>query len=80
MSSIITFAANNDLFRKRKRVYRACESCKKRRVSAATETKNFFLMMVDECRNAAHIHSMVKNKRDSLAETARHHIVMMTPL
>lgn len=32
MSSIITFAANNDLFRKRKRVYRACEACKKRRV------------------------------------------------
>ncbi|KAE9979130.1 hypothetical protein EG328_001071 [Venturia inaequalis] len=31
MSSVITFAANNDLFRKRKRVYRACESCKKRR-------------------------------------------------
>ncbi|KAF1813036.1 hypothetical protein P152DRAFT_336219 [Eremomyces bilateralis CBS 781.70] len=31
MSSIITFAANNDLFRKRKRVFRACESCKKRR-------------------------------------------------
>ncbi|QDS75502.1 hypothetical protein FKW77_004871 [Venturia effusa] len=31
MSSVITFAANSDLFRKRKRVYRACESCKKRR-------------------------------------------------
>ncbi|KAL9096581.1 MAG: hypothetical protein Q9165_001068 [Trypethelium subeluteriae] len=28
---MITFAADNDLFRKRKRVYRACESCKKRR-------------------------------------------------
>ncbi|KAI9698624.1 MAG: hypothetical protein M1820_007423 [Bogoriella megaspora] len=31
MSTMITFAADNDLFRKRKRVYRACESCKKRR-------------------------------------------------
>ncbi|KAF2828455.1 hypothetical protein CC86DRAFT_465275 [Ophiobolus disseminans] len=31
MSSMITFAANNEFFRKRKRVHRACESCKKRR-------------------------------------------------
>ncbi|KAH8732487.1 fungal-specific transcription factor domain-containing protein [Phaeosphaeriaceae sp. PMI808] len=31
MSSMITFAANNEYFRKRKRVHRACESCKKRR-------------------------------------------------
>ncbi|KAI9661194.1 MAG: hypothetical protein M1821_009521 [Bathelium mastoideum] len=31
MSTMITFAADNDLFRKRKRVYRACASCKKRR-------------------------------------------------
>ena len=28
---MITFAADNDLFRKRKRVYRACADCKKRR-------------------------------------------------
>ncbi|KAF1959774.1 hypothetical protein CC80DRAFT_466903 [Byssothecium circinans] len=31
MSTMITFAANNEFFRKRKRVHRACESCKKRR-------------------------------------------------
>ncbi|KAK7537654.1 fungal-specific transcription factor domain-containing protein [Phyllosticta citricarpa] len=31
MSSMITFAANNELFRKRKRVHKACDSCKKRR-------------------------------------------------
>ena len=30
-ASLITFAADNDLFRKRKRVYRACADCKKRR-------------------------------------------------
>lgn len=30
-ATIITFAADNDLFRKRKRVYRACDDCKKRR-------------------------------------------------
>jgi len=30
-ASLITFAADNDLFRKRKRVYRACAECKKRR-------------------------------------------------
>lgn len=28
---MITFAANNEFFRKRKRVHRACETCKKRR-------------------------------------------------
>ncbi|KAK8194795.1 hypothetical protein IWZ00DRAFT_501407 [Phyllosticta capitalensis] len=31
MSSMITFAANNEFFRKRKRVHKACDSCKKRR-------------------------------------------------
>ncbi|KAF2747364.1 hypothetical protein M011DRAFT_443944 [Sporormia fimetaria CBS 119925] len=31
MSTMITFAANNEFFRKRKRVHRACEACKKRR-------------------------------------------------
>ncbi|KAJ4350281.1 uncharacterized protein N0V89_008902 [Didymosphaeria variabile] len=31
MSTMITFAANNEFFRKRKRVHRACDSCKKRR-------------------------------------------------
>ncbi|KAB2579976.1 hypothetical protein DBV05_g1321 [Lasiodiplodia theobromae] len=31
MSTMITFAANNEFFRKRKRVHKACESCKKRR-------------------------------------------------
>jgi len=30
-ASLITFAADNELFRKRKRVYRACAECKKRR-------------------------------------------------
>lgn len=30
-ATIITFAADNDLFRKRRRVYRACAECKKRR-------------------------------------------------
>lgn len=32
MSTMITFAANNEFFRKRKRVHKACDSCKKRRV------------------------------------------------
>ncbi|OJD28688.1 fungal specific transcription factor [Diplodia corticola] len=31
MSTMITFAANNEFFRKRKRVHKACDSCKKRR-------------------------------------------------
>ncbi|KAF2145133.1 uncharacterized protein K452DRAFT_356443 [Aplosporella prunicola CBS 121167] len=31
MSSMITFAANNEFFRKRKRVHKACDHCKKRR-------------------------------------------------
>ncbi|KAF2084977.1 hypothetical protein K490DRAFT_47844 [Saccharata proteae CBS 121410] len=31
MSSMITFAANNEFFRKRKRVHRACDACKRRR-------------------------------------------------
>ncbi|KAF2843087.1 hypothetical protein M501DRAFT_985231 [Patellaria atrata CBS 101060] len=31
MSTMITFAANNDFFRKRKRVHRACEPCKRKR-------------------------------------------------
>lgn len=53
MSSVITFAANNDLFRKRKRVYRACESCKKRRVCCLPRSNSQDSMLTKAFRSDA---------------------------
>ncbi|KAF2432812.1 hypothetical protein EJ08DRAFT_584845 [Tothia fuscella] len=74
MASMITFAANNELFRKRKRVYRACENCKKRRkrcthtfadedepsIPVSNETVN---------TNTSGLKSPISNTRVSLEET-----------
>jgi hypothetical protein len=57
---MITFAANNDLFRKRKRVYRACENCKKRRVRL--QIRRFRLKFTNWNRSDAHTRLMGKKQ------------------
>ncbi|KAF2006864.1 hypothetical protein P154DRAFT_454621 [Amniculicola lignicola CBS 123094] len=69
MSTMITFAANAEAFRKRKRVHRACESCKKRRKRCS----HTFDEEAEAGSSSKTGHSAANPTSDPSAYSANHH-------
>ncbi|KAH9871970.1 hypothetical protein J1614_006229 [Plenodomus biglobosus] len=73
MSTMITFAANNEFFRKRKRVHRACESCKKRRKRCSHTFDDEEAQNVEDGSSSQSGHPYAPRSSDSHAPTGHYH-------